>query len=165
MITKNGARKFLNFLNRTGATNGIDTCIQKACNELNIYYCSPHLIYSECYRGDNSPDSDIQYDYSSLSKSIEERLQDEIDFYKENNINLTSLTSFNQVMDYVNNDTDKSESVYYKTENKQEINRITKICTYPFYLIGDSIIFINSQKYENCYYHRYKVNEEYKLIL
>ena len=163
MITKDGARKFLNFLNRTGATNGIDTCIQKACNELNIYYCTPHLIYSECYRGDNSPDSDIQYDYSSLSRTIEERLQDEIDFYKEKNINL-SLSSYDEVIDYMNKDNNGDVCVYYKTDNKQEINKLVKICTYPFYLIGDSIIFINSKKYENCYYHRYKVNDEYKLI-
>ena len=35
-------------------TNGIDTVQQKSADELNIFYTNPHLIYSECYRDNNT---------------------------------------------------------------------------------------------------------------
>jgi GR25 family glycosyltransferase involved in LPS biosynthesis len=67
LISKKGAKKMLEFINRTGMTNGIDTMQQKACDSLNIYYCKPHLIYSECWTLDTNPDTDIQHNFKSLN--------------------------------------------------------------------------------------------------
>ena len=48
-------------------TNGIDTMIQKSANITNVYYCKPHLIYSDCWTPETNPDTDIQYNHKSLN--------------------------------------------------------------------------------------------------
>ena len=60
IISKNGAKKLLEYIDKNGMTNGIDTIHQKSADELNIFYTTPHLIYSECYQGNNQTDTDIQ---------------------------------------------------------------------------------------------------------
>lgn len=67
LITKEGARKLLDFINITGMTNGIDTVQQKAINNMNTYYCFPHIVFSECALPGKNIDSDIQYNYDSVS--------------------------------------------------------------------------------------------------
>jgi GR25 family glycosyltransferase involved in LPS biosynthesis len=66
LISKNGARKFLEILNKVGMLNGIDTMQQKSADLMNIYYCKPHLIYSDCCTPEKTSDTDIQYNYKSL---------------------------------------------------------------------------------------------------
>ncbi len=89
-ITKEGAHKLLEFIDERGMTNGIDTMMQKACDDMNIYYCTPHLVYSECYEYEtmNTVDTDIQRNYDSMRRSFEERKQDEIAFYAAKGINV-----------------------------------------------------------------------------
>lgn len=67
LISKNGARKLLDFINTTGMTNGIDTMQQKAIGVMDTFYCFPHLVYSKCVLPNNKVDSDIQYEHTSLS--------------------------------------------------------------------------------------------------
>jgi GR25 family glycosyltransferase involved in LPS biosynthesis/cephalosporin hydroxylase len=67
LITKEGARKFLEFINLNGMTNGIDTVQQKSAKDLKIYYSYPHIVFSDCALPGINVDSDIQYNYSSLS--------------------------------------------------------------------------------------------------
>lgn len=87
LINYKGAYKMLNFIQQKGMIHGIDTMMQKACDELNIYYCTPHLIYSDCYTKQNIEiDTDIQTNYDSLKRSKEDRLNDELQFFKDNNI-------------------------------------------------------------------------------
>jgi GR25 family glycosyltransferase involved in LPS biosynthesis len=75
VISKEGARKLLEFIDTVGMGNCIDTMQQRAADIMNVYYCYPHLIYSECYRGDNKQvDTDIQFDYTSLQLTIDETL-------------------------------------------------------------------------------------------
>lgn len=69
LVTKKGAEKFLNFINQNGMTNGIDTVQQKAIDKMNTYYCSPHIVFSECALPGKKIDSDIQYNYDSVSMS------------------------------------------------------------------------------------------------
>jgi GR25 family glycosyltransferase involved in LPS biosynthesis len=63
MVSKKGATAFLEFINKTGMTNCIDTMIQKMANFGNIYYCIPQLIYSP-YEPEKG---DVQTNYNSLS--------------------------------------------------------------------------------------------------
>ena len=88
LISSQGALKLLSFISSCGMTNGIDTMMQKACDLLEVYYCTPHLIYSDWYSQDcmESVDTDIQRNYDSLGRSIEERLKEEEEFYKSLNI-------------------------------------------------------------------------------
>lgn len=83
VISRAGAAQFLEFVNETGMTNGIDTMQQKSADILSVYYSYPHLVYSECFRGGNGNlDSDIQFSFDSLSVSEEERLSGEIAHFK-----------------------------------------------------------------------------------
>jgi hypothetical protein len=85
IITKKGAEKLLNFINEKGMTNGIDTVQQKAANTLNVYYCTPHLIFADCWEPDeinDKLDSDIQSNNSiSLVMPLPKRLQNERTYY------------------------------------------------------------------------------------
>ena len=85
IITPKGAVKMLDFIHRNGMTNGIDTVMQKACDNMNTYYCDTHLIYSECYTNENTNtiDTDIQKNYDSMKRDFFERIQRELDFYGE----------------------------------------------------------------------------------
>ena len=166
IISKKGARKFLDFLNRTGATNGIDTCIQKSANQLDIYYCTPHLIFSECFRGDNSLkiDTDIQYDFSSLEKNIDDRLKDEIDYLISKDIKIIKATTYDLYSEYIKK-INTNECIYFEG-NENEILKIERSCCYPNYKIGEKYIIIinlkNSSDVE-CYFHRYKIGEFFNI--
>jgi GR25 family glycosyltransferase involved in LPS biosynthesis len=80
IISKKGAIKLLEHINTTGMTNGIDTVQQKAADVLDIFYCEPHLIYSECVTNNSNADTDIQHEYDSLS------LKDDYDTQKAENM-------------------------------------------------------------------------------
>ena len=67
IISKEGALKFLKFINNTGMINGIDTMQQKAINIMETYYSYPHIVYAECALPGVLIDSDIQYTYNSLN--------------------------------------------------------------------------------------------------
>ena len=163
IVSKKGAEKFLDFLNKTGATNGIDTCIQKSANDLNIYYCTPHLILSECYRGDNTStlDTDIQHDFSSLEKNIKERIKDEIEYFSSKNVKILKIESYNEVIKNI----DPTECFYYEG-SEDEIKKIEKNCCNPNYKIGENcIIVVHGSKIKDieCYFHRYIVNEKFNI--
>ena len=81
LISKKGAMKMLEFINRVGMTNGIDTMMQKAADTLDVYYCKPHLIYSDCWTPESSPDTDIQHNFKSLTIPVNNRLRKEIEKY------------------------------------------------------------------------------------
>lgn len=81
VIHKRGAMKMYNHIREYGIYNAIDWVMFKN-NNANIYYCYPHLVFSDCVTNNNKPDSDIQYDCSSLCLSDEERLKLEIEWWK-----------------------------------------------------------------------------------
>ena len=164
LISKSGAKDFLDFLDSTGATNGIDTCIQKCANNLNVYYPTPHLIFSECCRNDGSEkkiDSDIQFDYSFLEKTIEERIADEIKFYQEDNRVLIHIYEFDNVTKYITK-TNITHPSYYRDDDLTKIKQIQETSIHPYYMIGKNCIFIVPQKIRR-YVHRYKIDDVYSV--
>ena len=86
LISSKGAKNMLNFINKRSMTNGIDTMIQKACDDLDIYYLNENIVDSECYRcndKDITLDTDIQKNYETIKfndVTIEKR---EIDIFKD----------------------------------------------------------------------------------
>ena len=166
IIKRQGAIKLLEFLNNTSMTNGIDTVIQKSANDLAIYYCEPHLIFSECYRGDNSAslDTDIQHDFSTLEKTIPQRIRDELDYLRDKKIKIKKCENYEEVLAFLKHDI---IATYYEG-TEQEIEKIERICTKPWYKIGDKCIFIIPEKFSKegeFYFHRFKVGNEYKVDL
>jgi GR25 family glycosyltransferase involved in LPS biosynthesis len=157
MITKKGAEKLLEFINRNGMTNGIDTVQQKSADELNIFYAYPHLIYSECFRGNNNLDTDIQYNYDSLTMSIEERLQEEL-----KNYNQIIKIGEKHVMEIIVKDC--LNDCYYESDNQTDIISLTKMCKYPYYTLDDKVLFVSPEGTNNGrYYHRFKKNDDWNI--
>jgi GR25 family glycosyltransferase involved in LPS biosynthesis len=161
IISKIGARKLLDFIDKNGgSSNGIDTLIQKSANDLDIYYPNPHLIFTDCYRGDNNIDTDIQYDHSNdLVLSLQQRIDMELEFFKDG---IKLIENIEEMKDLVSK-TETDFSFYYK-DSEDEIKEIINICVHSYYLIEKTIIFV-IPKYENIrrYYHRFKIDGKYDI--
>jgi GR25 family glycosyltransferase involved in LPS biosynthesis len=140
MISKKGASKLLESINITGMTNAIDTIQQKNAQNLNIYYCYPHLIHSKCHV-DGLVDSDIQYNFNYLSVTVSKRLEEEILFY-ENNI--TQITTLEEAIIFAT--TNQTNITYYYNEDKNQIEYIlnNNIVHYYYTLDKNVIIFVPS---------------------
>ena len=149
IISKTGARKLLEFIDKNGMTNGIDTVQQKAIDTMDLYYCEPHLFYSECYRGNNHPDSDIQYNYSSLSLDLDTRLEKELKFF--NNEVLIIVYNFSQIPETLEN------NVILVYDDRNSNCMTTFLEKYPTTYILDgkiAIYFYDSFKEINRYIFR-----------
>ena len=164
LITKSGAQKLLDFISESGATNCIDTLQQKSADILDVYYCSPHLIYSECYDMNANVDTDIQMNNNSLTKSLEIKIQEEIEFYK-NLLNIQIL-NFENIIDILLNKFSE-EIVIYTIDAVENINKIKIICkkkSLKFYTIENRAIFIIfSTKNIERYCHAFKINGKYSI--
>jgi GR25 family glycosyltransferase involved in LPS biosynthesis len=168
IISKNGARKLLEFINKFGMTNGIDTVQQKSADLIDIYYTEPHLIFSECYLDDqNKPNSDIQYDHYSLSIPFNIRLEDEFKFYRELNNQIEELITFNDVLLIITKSlhTDKTNNVYYFKLTPFQIHIFNSISEVPLYDLNNKILFIvpNPHPTKQRYFKRLNKLCEYNI--
>ena len=68
LLSKSGAKKFLNYISENGIKHGIDYVMFKFEKEMKLknYEVVPRLILSDFVDYQNSVDSDIQYDVNSL---------------------------------------------------------------------------------------------------
>jgi len=161
LISKQGARKLLEFINKTGMTNGIDTVQQKSADDLNIFYSNPHLIYSECYRIDSSVDTDIQYNYDSLTVSLEDRLAEEIEYYGDYG-DLIKIEDFDAVLRMVQSPTETS-SYYYEDEEVINIYKLKQSSVHPCYTLDNKVIIIVPGGNEGRYFERLERNGEFNI--
>ena len=69
LISKKGAIKLLNFIERVGMTNAIDTMIQKAGDIIDLYYLSENIIKSDMFipNLNHANITDIQVNFKSLN--------------------------------------------------------------------------------------------------
>nr|QBK85315.1 MAG: glycosyltransferase family 25 LPS biosynthesis protein [Iridovirus LCIVAC01] len=138
LVSKRGAQGLLNFINNRGMTNGIDTMMQKAADDLNVYYTSPHLVKSECFTGQNynNLDTDIQFDHTSLAVDLETRERQEKEYYTERGytINISKFPSLDDTSVLFRHFISSSECSKYLRNN-------TEIGYYE-YFIGDKILVV-----------------------
>lgn len=158
VISKQGARRLLDFINKNGMTNGIDTVQQKSADDLNIFYSNPHLIYSECYRGDNSIDTDIQYNYDSLTVSVKDRLAEEIEYYG----NLVKIDNFDFAYELVKTKAESS-SYYYEDEEVNNIYKLKQESIHPCYTLENKVLIVVPGGNEGRYFERLKKNGEFNI--
>lgn len=159
IITKNGAKKLLEFIDKHGMTNGIDTVQQKAADDMDIYYTSPHLILAECWRGKDNVDTDIQYDYDSLSRSVSDRINDEREFYTKAGRNFVVENEFTIKED--------DQNVYCLSNDLENMIKYCQNSNIPFYTLNDEALIIvpNADTYilKNRYFSRLKKGDEYNI--
>lgn len=91
IITKNGIKKMLDFINTHGMTNAIDTVMQKSANFLKIAYLEPLLVVLDM---DKEGDTDIQFNFESCAQN------DTIQLIKDEIKYLNSL-GYSYKVDYV----------------------------------------------------------------
>jgi GR25 family glycosyltransferase involved in LPS biosynthesis len=157
LISKKGAGKLLDFINKTGMTNGIDTVQQKAADELNIYYTSTHLFYSECYIGDNTIDTDIQYNHTSLTVPVEQRLEEEKKYHGL----MFDLVDIKNALTYIKHD--NISQCYFKGSS-EDVSILAKALSntlYPYYMLEDTVIIINVS--DKRYIDRLKKDGKYNV--
>lgn len=159
VITKQGARKLLDFINVTGMTNGIDTMQQKSADTLNVYYAYPHLVYSPYFDPSNPEaklDTDIQFDYDSLTESIETRLSREISMYES----IEEITDFATAAIRIKNST---KPFYVRNLDTLEIFKLYQNSRYPSYMLGNRVLFVVPRPTIDRYFHRFKKNDTWSI--
>jgi len=154
LINKKGAEKLLNFINESGMTNGIDTVQQKSADVCNVFYAYPHLIYSECFRGDNDPDTDIQHNFESLTVTVEERLIEELSHY-------TTFFCVNKLIDASRMASNPISNFYYESDDRAEIALLASECNFPCYTLDNQVFFVVPKGDIHRYFHRFRKNGEW----
>ena len=161
VISKNGAMKLLEFINVNGMSNGIDTVQQKAADHMDIYYCTPHLVFSECFRIESTDtmkfDTDIQFDYDySLSVPSINRLND-----------LLGVGNYRQIknpFEFINmcNAGNISENIYCTHNNfKELVDMYVLIKNVNTFIINRDVILCLSTAADNM--ERLKVDGKFNI--
>jgi hypothetical protein len=78
IVTKQGAIKLLDFINKNSMTNAIDTVIQKSANELTLLYVEPLYVLLDMVSETQKVDTDIQYNFTHLNCSLDILIKTEI---------------------------------------------------------------------------------------
>ena len=166
MISKKGAERVLDFINENRLINCIDTALQKCCNELDVYYSVPHLIFSECFRNDihlENFDTDIQHNFESLTIPLATKVKDEIAFYAENKVKTLKYTKEEFIIEELK---DKNEVSYYLGTGN-DIRELKKLCVEKnvrYYTYDEKVIFIVPESINTSrYFHIFKVNDKYNI--
>ena len=130
LITKNGIKKLLDYINSTGITKGIDTIQQNAINTMETYYCHPHIVFSECVLPGKKSNSDIQYNYDSVSMTNYNCTHNSVNKLKINGIyNIDNAIQYKitKKFNYTNNWFDRNIYISMKLLQKIFTNKTIKI--------------------------------------
>jgi GR25 family glycosyltransferase involved in LPS biosynthesis len=157
IISKKGALAMLEIINKIGMTNGIDTVQQIMADVLNIYYCKPHLIYSECCTVEKKCDTDIQYNYTSLTIPLEKRIINEEMFYSQfGSVRKTDVEA----------EISSTKDVLIYTGNN--IEEVLEKCIHPCYPLGNKFAVIVPEPNEiilnKRYFDRLKKNKQFNIV-
>ena len=143
VIHKRGAMKMFTHIQENGIYNAIDWVMFKNADKTDIFYCYPHIVFSECATNTIKPDSDIQYDKSSLCESENKRLSLELDYWKKRGV-FPIIASDDKLPSR-----DKLLSHVYFIKTNKYLEIINKLQYYPleFYTIkGKYIVSIPHTK-------------------
>lgn len=159
MISKKGAIQLLNYINSVSMTNGIDTMQQKTANFFNVFYCKPQLVFSECSDPERKVDTDIQYNFNSLSISSSERFENELKYFEK----------LGRIVDVLNVEETKKailNSSYSNIIMCSEYNQDFLKCIFPSYRLVNLFIAIPNATKEilkdKCF-ERLKRNDVYDI--
>jgi len=79
LLNREGCRVLLEFIDRRGLPNAIDTMIQKSADELRVFYCSPRLVFSELY-APGLKDSDVQDQSDLVPMDVDKIIREQLAF-------------------------------------------------------------------------------------
>lgn len=130
LISKKGAKRFLDFLNTKGMTNGIDTMQQKSADELHIYYSIPQIVFSDCWTTNKNADTDIQNSFLSLEIPVSKRLEEDKKLYE----NFELIDNFQIAQQKCKNS--KTPFYYIAKANVSEVSELLQLSIYPCYSLS-----------------------------
>jgi len=157
MISKKGATKLLQYIDKHGMVCAIDTMMLLAANDANIYFVEPQLVKSQCFCTDPSADTDIQKGYNDSSThmtvDIHKRIQDEMNvFGRVKLVNDTSQLDSSVV------------NIKWPGGNGDDD---VDVCGYKWYPIGDCKLYVSEDYYKKCeekfLFSRLKHNGQYSV--
>jgi GR25 family glycosyltransferase involved in LPS biosynthesis len=94
-INKTGCKRMLEYINRVGMTNCIDTMQQKSADTLKVLYTEPMLLKSDFIHSSNTDnnkvDTDIQRDPKSLTVDTRTKLLNEVNQYGLEGVEITDI--------------------------------------------------------------------------
>lgn len=173
LINKKGAEKLLTFLNRVGMINCIDTMQQKSADELQVYYTSPHLVYSDFCppqkdpnQGSQTTDTDIQHNYRSLTIPYQTRVDKHREFFTSLGCKVIERENLEELEElYTIADRKPKEIIIFYT-NPQNIYWVMENCPYPCYPIEYKTLVIvpyPSHNYSGVYFDRLKKGSKWDI--
>lgn len=125
LINSRGAKNMISEIVNKGVYNAIDWVMFKTANKNSIYYCYPHIVFSQCAENNKKVDSDIQYDNNSIVEKS--RLYSEILYWK----NIVNSRGINyQCVDRMNLDfiDDKNSKIIFTDKNQNRDTLLSSIC-------------------------------------
>lgn len=166
VISKKGAKALLDYINRHGMTNGIDTVQQKAADAIQLYYCTPHLIYSDCWSSQTpTVDTDIQHNFVSLTVPFETRKAIEEKFYSQFGP-VVQLSASDEARLYVT-DEKKEHTMFYTGSSDSDVRELLHICKHPCYSLNYKMLVCVPKPNETIrkerYFERLKKNGEFSV--
>lgn len=158
IINKRGAIKMFKHIQEKGIYNAIDWVMFKNADNANIFYCYPHLVFSECVTDVIKTDSDIQYDKSSLCENDEKRLELELEYWK--NKGITPLISSDDPLP--SRDELLSHVHFIKTEKYLDVIKSLQFYPLEFYTLkGKYIVSIPHTKLDKNVLHEVVLDGSY----
>jgi len=134
IITKNGAKKLLEYILKNNAIHAVDTVIIN-CDNINILTCNPHFILSDYMLPNNNNDTDVQNNTDGFNYH-EYLLKGDIKSYNDSMVYLKS--TFPETFEFFEKRNRfvklRELTKYYREKNNQ-----TK--AYEYYLLAKAAIF------------------------
>jgi hypothetical protein len=97
-----------------------------------------------------------------LSLSLETKVEEELKFYKDNNLNIVKL-HFEEVKNKILQEP-REEFFIYTTENVKQIKKLCKEKSLNHYTIEDKVIFVfYSDKNIERYCHSFKIDNKFSI--
>ena len=101
----------------------------------------------------------------SLTLSFEKKVDDEVNFYKNNNLNILKLDFENIINNILKEPIE--EFYIYTLDNHQNIDKIKNICKeklLKYYTVEEKALFIiSSDKHIERYCHSFKIKDKYSI--
>lgn len=163
IINKKCIKSLLEFINKRGMTNAIDTMMQKANDELNVFYCKPHIVYSKVV--DNLQcDSDIQFNFDSLTLGYGDRKKEEREFYGKDNV--IDLKTVDDLLKYLESDGTKIGFFDNQKEISNGLN-LVKTRYKNYYTVENRLLIIvpkpTKEQLQFRSFHRLKNGDRYSI--
>lgn len=159
LLSTRGAKRFLQYVNKNGMTNGIDTMQQKSADALDVYYCTPHLIYSDCWDYNNSADTDIQSNFKCLDISTTDRIDLEKQWWYESGNDFVIVNGISDALPYF--DILNKKVVIFTSTDKIGVENAKVLSRHPWYIVSDLCIVIVPESIKDCYFERTMKNGRY----